>query len=539
VPGDRERDRGPAGGGGVAGETHDSDVDPRLRAAQLRRARERRAGRTGPAKDDPNGLMEPASLKDGKSAKPGNAEKGGHVPTGDELMEPDFTKDAKAGKADLSDKDALMAPADLESDGVSGHAGPIPGDTGILSGEVTLKLGGKDAKLTSGTVVEVIGGAGARLRVKVFSGHKGDEAQIDSALFKSEPGVAKQHDQERDDVYQEYQGKLWNDGGPKIDDVKQGYIGDCYLMAGIGAVCLNNPGAIKHAFKSQEPNQKSYTVTLFKSTKEGLKPVDITVDTMLPSLKGQDHQFAYANLGKDAKTSPLWPALLEKAYTQVLADVAEDPTYARIGDGGASSRVMETITGVESDRKALPPEASILEKLRGYEKAKTAVTCSSIGQLGTTLQKVFREHKGAYSATLTTQEGLKCELVPGSLQITDSTSKKPMSARDDGKGKIVGATLQSGTVDYYDTQKVELGFKKDQQPDKPQNLDASYQFRGQLKDSLNIHANHEYTFVRVEGDRIILRNPWGNEHPAPLTVEQFNTYFQTLQTNQAPKADGG
>ena len=136
--------------------------------------------------------------------------------------QPNVSTDESKDKEKDKDKgkDAAGAGSEIDAD----EKTPLPGETGILSAEVTAKIGDKETKLPAGTVVEVIGGRVAKLRVKVYSGHAGAEAEIDGTSFKPQPGVAKDSDtkQARDDVYQEYAGKLWNDGGPKIDDVAQG-----------------------------------------------------------------------------------------------------------------------------------------------------------------------------------------------------------------------------------------------------------------------------------------------------------------------------
>jgi hypothetical protein len=243
--GEREQRRAP----GASGHTSHSGGDEgpshehRVRVALMRRrAQQRAAGKSGeqqkPAEEakraeaPDDGLLEPASLKEGgaegKSA---------------DLMQPDWNTPA-----------------------VDGPPIPLPGEKGILTGEVSVKVGGKDTVLSSGTVVEVIGGAN-KLRVKVFSGHKGAEAEIAGNLFKPEPGVALGSDgkTEKDEVYQEYQGKLWDPKtGPTVGDIAQGGIGDCFLMAAMMGVCGREPGVIKRLFKTQAPNLKSYTITLYQ-----------------------------------------------------------------------------------------------------------------------------------------------------------------------------------------------------------------------------------------------------------------------------------
>ena len=125
------------------------------------------------------------------------------------------------------------------------------GETGIVCRDVIVQIDGKETKLPSGIVVSVAQDGGEMLKVQVHSGFGKKEAKIKTADFEKQPGVAVDEDtgKERDDHYETYKGSLWGkDGLPKIDDIHQGYIGDCYLMAAMGAVVARNPGAIKSLF---------------------------------------------------------------------------------------------------------------------------------------------------------------------------------------------------------------------------------------------------------------------------------------------------
>jgi hypothetical protein len=112
----------------------------------------------------------------------------------------------------------------------------------------------------------------------------------------------------------------------RLDDVHQGYIGDCFLMAAMGAVVARNPIAIKSRFSPQTPNARSYRVGLFVRGAGGtFEEVAFTVDTKLPTQKDAPRAPAYANLNHG--DAPLWPALLEKAYATMIGG------YAKTGEG--------------------------------------------------------------------------------------------------------------------------------------------------------------------------------------------------------------
>jgi Calpain family cysteine protease len=518
---DQQQTKDAQAGTASAAPQADETSDPRRAAALHRRAKQRKDGKDGgpdgkDAKDDKN------KDKHDPATKTGDGD-------GDDLMAPDFSADGDKAKGKKDEKEK-----EKEKEATAPEI--VAGATGILSGEATVKLGGKDSKLATGTVVEVVEAKKDKLKVKVFTGHNGAEAMIDTALFKAEPGVAKDEisGKEDDTHYEEFSGKLWDDAGPSVNDVAQGYIGDCYLMAAMGAVVASNPGAIKKLFNPQKAGLKSYQVTLHVRDDLGkLKPKTVSVDTNLPVVKDKKQEFAYANNGKDAKTAALWPALLEKAY----ALVSTEGTYGAIGGGGFSGEAMEAISGVESKDDTKPGKDQVIERFKKYQKEGQAVVCGTLGQQSTTKKKAFTDAKDGYEAKLTTAEGdAHCTVLPSTLKVTDTASKHHSTSHDDGKGKMSGDSLEKGSVDY-DKAQVDLTFKKDLKPDKAENLEAQYSYRGLLDKDLGVWAHHAYIFEKIDGDKLVFKNPWGTWHPKPMSAEQWSKLFTGVSTNQVPKPD--
>ena len=427
---------------------------------------------------------------------------------------------------------------------------PKAGATGILKAESTVQLGGKDVKLPAGTVVEVVSAGGDKLKVKIHSGHGGALADIPTPVFQAQPGVAINDDTKkpRGDAYEDFSAaSLWGDEGPKAEDAAQGAIGDCYLIAAMGAICASNPSAIKRAFSPQTPHAKSYSVTLHtKDPVTGkLKAEQVAVDSQLPAFNKQapepgegapqpagaakaDPQLAYAGMGKTAKTAKLWPSLMEKAYAKMVGG------YGEAGKGGQAAAAMEAITGVESDNDKKPDKDQVLERFRKYMKEGKAVVCGSLGSMEHNQEHAFKLDGGGYKATLTTKDGESANVLPGTVEIRDDKSKKKLSAADDANGKIVGPDVESGSIVYSGGQTA-VKFKKDSQPDAPENLHAAFDFRGRISKALNIYAHHAYVFEKVDGETLIFRNPWGFEHPKPIDPESFTKFFSSVATNQVPK----
>ena len=90
-------------------------------------------------------------------------------------------------------------------------------------------------------------------------------------------------------------------------DVKQGKIGDCFLMAALAALATQ-PSAIERLLVTKTRSDSGkYVVKLFL----GGKPTEVTVDDWLPVLRDKP-AFCYS---KD-ESGELWPSLLEKAWVK-------------------------------------------------------------------------------------------------------------------------------------------------------------------------------------------------------------------------------
>ena len=98
--------------------------------------------------------------------------------------------------------------------------------------------------------------------------------------------------------------------GPTFDDIEQGALGDCYLLAGLAAIAVHSPEPIENMFIVN--GDGTYTVRFFN----GSTPYYVTVDTQLPVDAGG--RLIYAGVGKlhNDPGNELWVSLAEKAYAQ-------------------------------------------------------------------------------------------------------------------------------------------------------------------------------------------------------------------------------
>lgn len=115
---------------------------------------------------------------------------------------------------------------------------------------------------------------------------------------------------------------LFSSKGPSINDINQGYLGDCYLLSTLSSVAKTDPALIKKEIVANADG--TYTVSF--GAKLG---THIKVDAELPVWP--DGQVAYAGLGQQGS---LWVSLVEKAYVSYKNLKAN--SYASINGGWMS-----------------------------------------------------------------------------------------------------------------------------------------------------------------------------------------------------------
>jgi hypothetical protein len=164
---------------------------------------------------------------------------------------------------------------------------------------------------------------------------------------------------------------LYGPNGVQASDVRQGAIGDCYLVAALAAVANSNPKAIQDAIKDNRDG--TYTVRFYEVGWGGSKSeTKVTVDADLPANYGSP---AYAKSTEKVDGKPnmeLWPSLLEKAYAQWKG------SYNAIGHGGVSGDVMEALTGNRSQYSRTSGGGDALwDKVKKAAEAKKPMTAGS------------------------------------------------------------------------------------------------------------------------------------------------------------------
>ncbi len=146
-------------------------------------------------------------------------------------------------------------------------------------------------------------------------------------------------------TYQYAQGSLFQNG-ISHDDINQGYINNCFFLAGLGATLIQSPETIQNMFIDN--GDRTFTVRFYN---QGVADY-VTVDRYLPT--NNIGNFVYANPGDyhGNVNNELWVALAEKAYAQLNESgwIYQDGTnsYDGIGNAGYLSDAFAHITGKKS-----------------------------------------------------------------------------------------------------------------------------------------------------------------------------------------------
>ncbi len=182
----------------------------------------------------------------------------------------------------------------------------------------------------------------------------------DPSLRKKDQGLA---------TFQNVPGALFKDG-ISPEDIKQGALGDCYLLSALSSLANVQPDVIKNAIR--ENADGTFTVTFHKDSLFGLfdkgqKPIEVTIDNDFPTKDGKTQLYT------KAKDGELWPLVIEKAYAKL------DGGYQRVGKGGSPATIWQALTGKSGAMTAnlVEGDGSIFRKLKNALDEKRPVAAST------------------------------------------------------------------------------------------------------------------------------------------------------------------
>lgn len=140
--------------------------------------------------------------------------------------------------------------------------------------------------------------------------------------------------------YQEFEGEIaLSDEALDSSQIEQGQLGDCWFLAGAGAVANSDPDFIREHMTQNEDG--TWTVTLYDDG----EPVDITVEPSFPEN------------GADGPGGANWISVYEKAAAEYFGG-----DYQEL-DGEFSSEAFEMVTGRDAEKSGQGDFESLQEKL--------------------------------------------------------------------------------------------------------------------------------------------------------------------------------
>ncbi|MDR3375972.1 MAG: putative Ig domain-containing protein [Ancalomicrobiaceae bacterium] len=166
---------------------------------------------------------------------------------------------------------------------------------------------------------------------------------------------------------------LYNGSTPSMNDINQGYLGDCYFLASLAEVADQNPNAIQSMITSNGNN--TYGVRFYINGSAQY----VTVNNVLA---GGGNEF---NSG-----TALWASIAEKAYAQLEAagvftgntSVNYGNSWSTIGNGGSPEYALEEITGSSSITDYYSyggtNYAYVYNQNLGYKSYQSGLTTASI-----------------------------------------------------------------------------------------------------------------------------------------------------------------
>ncbi len=209
-----------------------------------------------------------------------------------------------------------------------------PGAKGSINQDISLKdTNGTDVTFLKGEKCVVVE-KDSKLYIQKIE-RKKDSKKGDLDEFQVQPTLIPIKDQKLIKAGNQSFTKTTEPLFPKeisLKDIKQGAIGDCYLIAGIYSIAAKDPSAIHNMIKDNKDG--TVTVKLFENNKltNKLEPKFVTFEK------------STLNTNEHAEDS-LWVQMLEKGYA------IHKGSYDKIGEGGHSNDVFEAFTGVPSDKK--------------------------------------------------------------------------------------------------------------------------------------------------------------------------------------------
>lgn len=274
-----------------------------------------------------------------------------------------------------------------------------------------------------------------------------DAKKVEEAPVVIEDPALREKHRDGSMEYKRYAGDLFVNG-VTAQDVEQGSIADCYLVAALAATARANPELITNGIKAA--GSGAYDVRFFERDYGGTyKEVWIKVDADLVTSKGGSRPAYARSTEKNDRGMELWPAIYEKAYA------VWKKGYDKMGEGGSSQAALEALCGnrVQSTTLATTPEDQIWKKLQAVTKDGAMTKAGSAGTHGKDQEDIYKDTNlyawHAYTIMGTEEkDGQRFVILRNPWGRTEPGS----DGKDDGIFKLTIADF----VKYYSNMNLEL-----------------------------------------------------------------------------------
>jgi hypothetical protein len=263
------------------------------------------------------------------------------------------------------------------------------------------------------------------------------------------------------------------DGPPRREQTRQGWAGDCGIVATLGAVAAHRPEDITRRIQPQDDG--SYRITLSETRESGgvTEPTGREVElTVTPDLPVYDDDPATPACAK-TQDGAGWCAVMEKA----LAGVDQTWVPVRRADWAAEWAglcAQDRADGVQKPRSG-PPATGYVRLHQGTTPWERAEALTQLTGQPAVVRK-FAEARDEW----TINRDIRAQLA-------------------DGKPVLVSSRREA--------------YEREVLPHR-------------------LEAGHVYEVTGVEQGKIVLRNPWNHKHPEPMETNEFarnmSRYYSTL-----------
>ncbi|OCT77519.1 calpain-13 [Xenopus laevis] len=154
--------------------------------------------------------------------------------------------------------------------------------------------------------------------------------------------------------------------GASIFDIVQGQVGDCWVLAAVGALTLHQKFLDNVIPKDQEFNYKYAGVFHFRFWQFG-EWVDVVIDDRLPMLNGK-----YLSV-QPRSDNEFWPSLLEKAYAKLRG------SYQNLHWGYLSEALVDFSGGVQVEFDLMKPPQDLRDIVIEAAKTGSLLGCTTPG----------------------------------------------------------------------------------------------------------------------------------------------------------------